>query len=166
MQLETDRLTATPLEESDLELLEQMDSNPQVMKTLGGLRTAAQTAAYLQENLEHWDRHGYGLWMLRSRSDNAFVGRAVLRHVHVADNDEIEVGYALMPEFWGRGLATEVGREIVRAAFEDAGLSDLVAFTLPTNQASQNVIRKLGGVFEKETTYKGFPHVLFRIKRD
>lgn len=163
-RIETPRLVATRLRESDLGLLRQMDTDARIMNTLGGIRSDRETAEYLETNLRHWEEHGFGLWILNSRVDGEFVGRAALRHVHIAGNNEIEVGYALMPEFWGFGLATEIAERIVEVAFAQLRLPNLVAFTLLNNRASRRVIEKIGGRFEQETTYRGYPHLLFRIR--
>jgi [ribosomal protein S5]-alanine N-acetyltransferase len=143
-----------------------MHQDPSVMATLGGLRSDEQTRQFLRDNLRHWDRHGYGLWMFRAQADGRFVGRDGLRHVHVGGNDEVELAYALMAAFWGRGLATEMAKAIVTVTFEHLGMADLVAFTLATNQASRRVMEKVGCQFERDIVHAGLPHVLYRIKRE
>jgi ribosomal-protein-alanine N-acetyltransferase len=163
-RLQTERIVASRLRESDLKLLRQMDTDARIMKTLGGIRSKDATVAYLRNNLMHWDEYGFGLWILRSPQDGAFMGRAAVRHVHIAGNDEIEIGYALLPEYWGKGLATEIASKMAHTAFSGLLASDLVAFTLPDNLASRRVIEKIGGKFEKETTYQKYPHLLYRIE--
>jgi [ribosomal protein S5]-alanine N-acetyltransferase len=161
----TDRLIAACLRVEDLDELCRMHHDPRVMATLGGLRSDTQTQQFLRDNLRHWDRHGYGLWMFRANADSRFVGRGGLRHVHVGGNDEVELAYALMAAFWGIGLATEMAEAIVAVAFERLGMADLVAFTLATNQASRRVMEKVGCKFERHIVHAGLPHVLYRITR-
>jgi ribosomal-protein-alanine N-acetyltransferase len=62
--------------------------------------------------------------MFRAQADGRFVGRGGLRHVYVGGHDEVELAYALMAAFWGRGLATEMARAIVTVAFEHLGMAD------------------------------------------
>ena len=81
----------------------------------------------------------------------------------VGGGDEIEVGYALMPQYWGRGLATELARECARIGFEQLGQRDLVAFTLPTNYASRSVMQRVGFLYERDVIWAGMPHVLYRL---
>lgn len=106
--------------------------------------------------------------MFRAASDRTFVGRGGLRHVHIGGHDEVEVTYALMPEFWGCGLATEIPRALLKIGFEQLALTQLVAFTLTTNQASRRVMAKVGFALERELVHgtRGLPHVLYRIRRD
>ncbi len=68
-----------------------------------------------------------------------------------------------MPNFWSQGLATEMSREILRAGFKDLRLSNVLSYTLSTNQASQNVIQKLGFTFERTGDHASLPHVFFRL---
>jgi RimJ/RimL family protein N-acetyltransferase len=76
--------------------------------------------------------------------------------------DEVEVGYGLMPEYWGRGLATEIARACVRIGFDQLGLRSLVAITRPVNVASQRVMLKAGLAYERDIVHAGVPHMLFR----
>jgi ribosomal-protein-alanine N-acetyltransferase len=161
----TDRLIAERLRFEDLDELCRMHRDPRVMATLGGLRSAAQTQQFLRDNLRHWAQHGYGLWTFRSQADGRFVGRGGLRHVHVGGRDEVELAYALMAAFWGRGLATEMAKALVTVAFEPLGMADIVAFTLATNLASRRVMEKVGFQFERDLAHAGLPHVLYRITR-
>ena len=165
LTLHTDRLIAEHLHVEGLDELCRMHHDPRVMATLGGIRSDDQTQQFLYDNLQHWDRYGYGLWMFRARTDGRFVGRGGLRNVHVGGNDEVELSYALMVAFWGRGLATEIARAILTVAFTQLDLPDIVAFTLSTNQASRRVMEKVGCTFERNIIHAGFPHVLYRIKR-
>ena len=75
---------------------------------------------------------------------------------------EIEVAWTVVPERWGKGLATELGAASLEVA-AGLGLDDIVAFTLPHNTASRRVMEKLGFVYEKTAPYKVYgDHVLYR----
>ncbi len=160
---ETGRLSAERLCAGHLPELLRMHCDARVMATLGGVRSDEQTARFLQENLDHWDRLGYGLWTLREGNGGRFVGRAGLRPVPLGSGDEVELAYALMAEYWGKGLATEISRAILRIAFEHIGIEDLVCFTLTTNAASRRVMEKVGFVYEREALHAELPHVFYRL---
>jgi ribosomal-protein-alanine N-acetyltransferase len=146
-----------------------MHRDPRVMATLAppgapnGLLSDEQTRQFLRRHLEHWERYGYGLWAFRDRANGRFVGRAGLSNTHVGGHDEVELAYALVAEYWGRGLATEMAREILAVAFEQFGLTDLVCFTLRTNRASRRVMEKVGFEYERDIVHAGQPHVLYRL---
>lgn len=164
-RFETQRLRAERLRATDYADLCRMNQNSRVMETIGGLRSDETTREYLRKNLEHWDRYGFGVWILRSKVDGMLVGRSALRHADVDGNDETEIGYALMPEYWGLGLATEVSRAMLQIAFERLGLAEVVAFISPGNLASRRVVEKIGGSYERDIEHAGLPHVLYRIRR-
>lgn len=160
----TPRLLAERLRPEHLPDLRLMDQNEQFMAKLGGVRDEAATLRYLDRNLTHWTEFGFGIWILRDRPSGAVIGRAVLRHLEVEGVDEVEVGYGFMPEYWGRGLATEVTRACVQIAQGRLSLRSVVAITLPSNAASQRVMQKSGLAYERRITHDGVLHVLFRTR--
>lgn len=161
----TDRLVAERMRAEHLEELCRMHQDAKVMATLGGLRSDERTRQELCQHLDHWERHGYGLWVFRTQVDGRFAGRGGLRNVDVGGHDEVELAYALMAEFWGKGLATEMAQAILRVGFEQLCITEVVAFTLPTNRASRHVMEKLSFTFERDIVHADLPHVLYRLKR-
>jgi RimJ/RimL family protein N-acetyltransferase len=133
------------------------------MATLGGTRSEASTREFLEAGLRHRAEHGFGIWILRDAADSSFVGRAGLRHVHVGGNDEVELLFSLLSQYWNRGLATEASRALLRIGFETLDLQDVVAFTLPANRPSQRVMEKTGFRYERDIVHADLPHVLYRI---
>jgi RimJ/RimL family protein N-acetyltransferase len=138
-----------------------MDADAQYMALLGGARSEAQTRAYMARNLKHWDDFGFGLWVLRD-ADGAIVGRCVLRHLDVEGTDEVELGYGLHVPYWGRGLATEVARELLRLGREELGRPSIVAVTQQDNLGSQRVLEKTGLKYERDVLHENVPHRLYR----
>jgi [ribosomal protein S5]-alanine N-acetyltransferase len=158
----TPRLLAEPLSAEHWGDLRRMDQDEQFMAYLGGPRNEAGTDRYLKSNLTHWAQYGFGLWMLRDRETGAMIGRGVLRHLLVDGSDEVETGYGFLPEFWGRGLATEIARAVLHVGQDRLRLKSIVAITLPANTASQRVMTKAGLAYEREIVHDGLPHLLFR----
>jgi len=163
--VETERLVLRPPAESDLADLIDMHADIRVMKTLGGPQEADQVQDALIESQEHWDAHGFGHWVVRRRSDERFLGRCALRRVEVDGADEVEIGWAIRADDQRLGYATEAARALLPIAFETLDLPDLVSFTLPFNHASRRVMEKLGFEYEKDCSYKTFPHVLYRLTK-
>ena len=81
---------------------------------------------------ENWKAHGYGGWVIRDKSDGQPVGSCDLNSEELG---EVELGYCLAKAYWGKGLATEVARAVVRFAFEDLKLERLVAVVVLENIA-------------------------------
>jgi ribosomal-protein-alanine N-acetyltransferase len=162
-EVRTSRLLLARLSERDLGELCRMHRDARVMATLGGVRLDADTRKFARQLIAHWDTHGFGYWSIREAGTGRFVGRGGLRHVTIEGRPEVEVAYALLPQYWGRGLGTELAKEAVRVGFEVLERPDLVSFTLPTNAASRRVMEKAGFVYERDVRYAGLPHVLYRL---
>jgi hypothetical protein len=74
----TESLTAERLNEDHLSDLVALHLDPEVSRYLGGVRSAEVTKTYLDVNIAHWDRHGFGLWVL------AYAASLVTYNVAVA----------------------------------------------------------------------------------
>lgn len=162
----TKRLLAERVRSEHLGSLRRLWRAPKVMATLSGFRTEEEIQMVLQKYLDHWERTGFGVWIFRDKETDRFVGRAGLRHVKIEGKDEVELLYALLPEFWGQGLATEMAEAIVAIGFEQLGLKEIAVYTLPDNRPSRRVMEKAGFVYERDIVHAGRPHVLYRIKRE
>jgi ribosomal-protein-alanine N-acetyltransferase len=162
--LQTARLRLVRPTEFDYEDLARMHLDSRMMKTLGGLRDRERSRGDLQRMMAHWDAHGFGLYFVKDGKDARFLGRAGIKRVHVNGRDEVEIGWSIVADDWGRGLATEAGHRLLDVAFGDLGLPDLVSFTLPHNLASRRVMEKLRMTYERDGTYAGLPHVFYRLR--
>ena len=159
----TARTTATRISESDFDDLFRLNQDREVAKTMAGTRSEAETREFMRNDIEHWERHGYGFWIFRDRVNGRFIGRAGLRQVEIDGAREIEIAYAVMPEFWRRGFATEMARAILDVA-ATLEIRDVVVFTLPTNLGSRAVMEKVGFRYERDIRWANLPHVLYRRK--
>jgi [ribosomal protein S5]-alanine N-acetyltransferase len=83
---ETERLVAVRLRDEHFGEILRMHRDPKIMAALGGLRADDETARYLRDNLDHWNRYGYGIWSFSDRADDRFVGPASLRNIRVGGN--------------------------------------------------------------------------------
>jgi [ribosomal protein S5]-alanine N-acetyltransferase len=163
-RLETERLVGERLRVEHFGCLRAVDSDRDVMATLGGVRSENETWESLWNGLDHWDRHGFGPWLFRVRETGESVGGATLRHVLVEGRKEVEVGYRVAAAWWGRGIATEMATALVGVARDRLGLTEIVAFTLPYNVASRRVMEKVGFTYEREIEWAALPHVLYRLR--
>ena len=94
----------------------------------------------------HCTRHGFGLeaaFLSETRFFVGFIG--LLRAEFDAPfTPAVEIGWRLLPEFWGRGLAPEGARAALEMGFADLALEEIVSFTARVNTASIRVLEKLG----------------------
>jgi RimJ/RimL family protein N-acetyltransferase len=160
---ETARLRAEPIGREHCDGLLAMLGDPRVGATLGGVADADAVDRHIADMAAHWDAHGYGWYAFLDRDSGALVAQGGPHRMHVAGNDEVEIGWTVVPERWGQGIATELGAASIELAFGPLGLADVISLTLPDNVASRRVMEKLGFAFERETVHAELPHVLYRL---
>jgi RimJ/RimL family protein N-acetyltransferase len=160
----TTSLTAERLRDDHLADLVELHLDPEVSRYLGGVRAPEVTKTYLATNMAHWDQHGFGLWVLRTR-DGAFAGRAGIRHIIVDGVDEVEIAYTFKRSLWGRGLASEIAIALTDIGLSQLGLPSLIGLVFVKHGASRRVLEKANYVLEKGTTHHGEDVVIYRIKR-
>lgn len=161
--LQTDRMTYRAIRADDGPELEPLLLDPRVYRTLhpGTPPTSADVRRHAEAKQEHWQRHGFGFWLLRDRDTGAIIGRGGLQHTDVQGADAVEVAWAIIPQRWGEGLATELAHTSVRLGLDTLALPELVAYTLPWNAASRRVMAKAGFVYARAIVHDGLPHVLY-----
>jgi RimJ/RimL family protein N-acetyltransferase len=138
------------LSATDLDKFTTIHTDPIVMETLGGIRSAEKTQENLDWNLNQWVENGFGLWMFYLKETKEWIGRGGIRRINLNSVEEIEIGYALMSPFWNKGYATEITKACIEIAFEVLRLKNVVCFTLTTNKSSQRVMQKSGFQYESE----------------
>ena len=161
----TDRLLAERIAKEHFGELSRMWQDPRVMEALGGVRSEQEALAQLGMALAHWERYGFGIWILREKTTGDLVGHAGFRYCELDGWPELDLGYSLRAEFWGKGLATEIAKAVVAVGFERLGSEHITAICLPTNLASRRVLEKVGFQYERDTIFRNLPHVLYRIQR-
>lgn len=151
--LRTGRLELVPLGDEHLELEVLLDSDPEVMRYLGGrARPRAEVESAHRRRLEDARRNpGLGFWV--GFDDDGFVGWWILRPPYGPDQPKVEgeaeLGYRLLRERWGRGYASEGSRELLRYGFDEVGLERIFAQTLTVNIGSRATMASLGLTFAR-----------------
>lgn len=154
--LETERLRLRQFHGSDVDLLVELDADPEVMRYITyGVPTPRET--YEQVILPRWfaiyaETPLLGYWAAEDRADGRFLGWFHLRPDRI-DAGEQELGYRLRRTDWGRGLATEGSRALIRHGFERAGVAKVSSRTLAGNLRSQRVMQKCGLTHERDFVY-------------
>ena len=151
MNATTERLRIRPLTTGDLDALAAIYDDPQVMRFSLGRLDRDKTREKLERHVTLNRESGQGAHALEDLGDGRFVGIAGLQPQTVDGVDEIEIGYRLMPESWGKGLATEATRALLAHAFAELGLPRVISIIEPANVGSIRVAEKAGLTLEKET---------------
>ena len=161
--LETSRLILRQLTEADFDNLVELDSDPEVMRFInGGVATSLEAIAekFLPEILSYYDLYeNLGFWAVIEKTSQEFIGWVILRPesrfkiaqlLGVVEPDAIEIGYRLRRASWGQGYATEAAQSLVNKSRKHWPDHKIVAWALPENRASVNVMEKLGLVLSNE----------------
>ena len=168
-RVETSRLICERVRDEHFGVLSRMLLDPHVWRWIWPQAcppTDQDLRESLKDKLEHWDKYGFGMWLLTDKVTGEAVGRGGLQWTYVAGLHEVEAGWAIVPERWGEGLATELALASAEAGFGPLGLREVVAFTLPENVASRRVMEKAGFAYERDIVHAALTHVLYRRSAD
>ena len=149
--LTTGRLTLRAFEDADLDAFAAIGADPEAMRFTGGVRTRAETWLRMASYQGHWVLRGYGQWAVVERESSRFVGRAGLWNPE--GWPELEVGWTLARDVWGRGYATEAGRAAVDWARSALGLTRIASCIVPGNDRSIAVAERLGMTFDRMASF-------------
>jgi RimJ/RimL family protein N-acetyltransferase len=164
--LETERLLLVPLEMKHIDNLADLDSDPEVLRyiTDGVPRDRKHQEEGVPRVMKYMEENpGLGLWVTYLKDTNEFVGWYILKHL--PNDGEVEVGFRLKKQFWGKGYSTEAGNALLKHGFETLGLKRIAAIVRPDNFASQAVIKKIGLKEEGTGTFHGIHCLYFGLER-
>jgi RimJ/RimL family protein N-acetyltransferase len=149
--LETDRLILRAYGDADHEAFAALNGDPRVAAWLGGAQDRAQGDATMDRINAHIAEHGFGLWGAEQKSNGRLIGFVGLTTVEAGElpvGPAIEMGWRLIPDVWGQGLASEGARAALAWGLAHIDTPEIVAFTADTNLASQGVMRKIGMTYD------------------
>jgi RimJ/RimL family protein N-acetyltransferase len=155
--LETERMFFRQFQAEDAQLLFELDRDPEVMQfiTKGKPTPLAKIQNEIIPRFLEYYRQSppQGFWAAHLRETGEFIGWFHLRP-NKTSPEEMELGYRLKRNVWGRGLATEGSRALIGKAFGEWGYEKICAHTMAENLASRRVMEKAGLTFECEFLYE------------
>jgi RimJ/RimL family protein N-acetyltransferase len=150
----TERLVLREFTLDDLDTLAPITADPAVMEfSIRGPWDCTRTREFLGRCVHDYSPRGqgYGRWAVIHRGDARLIGFAGLGLFESIDGrSEVEIGFRLLPSYWGRGLGTEAAGATRDAGFELLGLGRLIALIQPENTRSVRVAEKIGMTLEKQ----------------
>lgn len=132
----------------------KLHANPLVQKYTGDslIRSLAEMEQAIRLRINNYKKYGYGRWATFLKKDMTFIGWAGL--AYLPEFDEVDLGYRFLPEYWGKGLATEASEAILRYGFHQLKLKRIIAIAMKENKASVRIMEKVGMVFDKLAPYE------------
>src|SRR5687767_10242619 len=145
MLIESERLYVRYLVMDDLENYYRLNGDPEIMQYIRPPKTRAETEVFLKEVIGRYGQQRIDLRLaLLEKHSNTFVGSFAI--IPLDNSNELQLGYSLLKEYWGRGYATEITKAGMGYAFNTLALDSIVAVTDVANTASQHVLLKSGFV--------------------
>ena len=126
-----------------------------VMRYYPRPKTRAEARAWIEWTRANYARDGFGLWVVED-TNGEFLGDCGLTWQTVDDQEDLEIGYHILPARQGQGLATE-GARACRDFAGARGVQRLIAITDPENRPSQRVAEKIGMRYERSSVKAGIP---------
>src|SRR5215207_11132312 len=124
-------------------------NDPSFIRNIGdrNIRTLDDACAYIVNGpVKSYDKNGFGLYLVVLKETNESIGMCGL--IRRDTLEDVDIGYALLPDFWAKGYAVEAARATKTYAKEVIGLKRIVAIVDPANAGSIRVLEKLGLRFE------------------
>lgn len=175
----SERLSFRPLADTDMDVAIAMLTDPAVMKYVGETRTKDQVIESSLTETKRCAGGCIGIWCVSDQMTDEKLGTGLFLPMPIDEDDtnwdlvvgdeipdcEIEIGYILKRSAWGNGYATEISKRLLKFAFEETPLEEVVAVTDVDNIASQNVLDKSG--FNREGVRRAYATQCeaFRITR-
>ena len=150
--LETARLALRRFDVGDAPFILRLLNEPSWIENIGdkGVRTLDDAVRYLTNGpIAMYDRVGFGLYLVELKESGEPVGMCGL--IKRDGLDDVDVGFAFLPAYWGRGFAGESASAVVDYGRRSLGLSRIVAIVSKTNPRSVHLLERLGFALEGTT---------------
>ena len=154
MILETERLTLSEFTKEDALFFYDLVNDPDWIRYIGDrkVRTHFLAGVYLEENIiPSYQKFGFGFYIVHLKTDNTPIGMCGL--IKRDWMDYVDIGYAFLPDFRGKGYAFEAGKATMKYAKETHQIDKLAAITVINNNKSSNLLERLGLHFKELITY-------------
>lgn len=162
-EIRTPRLLLRRWTDDDLAPMAEINADPQVMRWIddGSVLGLDETAEEIERWEDEWDDEGFGLFAVELLASGELAGFAGLSVPGFLPElaSEVAISWRLGTPFWGQGYASEAAHATLEFALQDRNLDRVVSIDRIGNEASENVVRKLGMKLEREVEHPeyGFP---------
>lgn len=147
-----------------------LDTSPQVHQYLGMhlISSKKQAADIIRFVRQQYENNGIGRWTILEKETHTFIGWAGLKRVKEEVNgysDYYDLGYRLLPEFWGRGIASECAQASLEFGFSHLQLDTIYAAAHCANAASLSILQKMGFTRHNTFFYFGADQYWFSVEK-
>lgn len=152
----TERLRLREWDPDDERRFYDVMNRPEVMKHLGGVQSPEEWSAAYNRVLGFQRDYGHTFWIVEDLQSE-ILGFCGIKRVNAPGAGDLtgmhEIGWRLRPEYWGKGLAKEAAIESLDLAFDRFAAPAVIATTVPSNEASQGLMKRLGMTRREDLDY-------------
>lgn len=148
--LETSRLVLRWLDTEDAAFIFHLLNDPSWIQNIGdkGIRTLDDAEGYIRNGpVAMYTRYGFGLFLVQLKANQMPIGLCGL--IKRKSLKDVDLGYAFLPEYWGKGYAMESASAVISYGKSTHKLSRLIGITSPSNHSSIKLLKKLGFQLEQ-----------------
>ena len=166
MILETERLRLRKFVPQDADALAAVLGDPGAMQYYPAAFDRQGVEAWIARNIDRYRRNGYGLWAILLKDSGELIGDCGCTLQEVEGQGEIEIGYHVRRDLWGKGYATEAAAACIECAFTKLGAKRVISMIRPENVQSRRVAEKNGLVCERIIFWHGYEHCVYAKQKD
>jgi [ribosomal protein S5]-alanine N-acetyltransferase len=147
--LETERFQLRELHEADSQDMFSYFSQDivTIYYDLDTFKTIDEAVSLIERFLNNYKNKKSICWGISLKDTGRLIGTCGFHNIEKG-NGKLEIGYELHPDFWGKGIMTEVATAVIKFGFETMEANRIEAFYDPENNASKNLLKKLGFSYE------------------
>ncbi|WP_069058790.1 GNAT family N-acetyltransferase [Sinorhizobium sp. RAC02] len=165
--LETDRLVLRGFQSDDLDALTAMWSMPEVVRYISGVPLSReQSWVRLLRHIGMWSVMGFGFWAITEKASGQLIGESgfheMRREMVPSIEGTMEAGWGLIPDYQGRGYASEVLETILPWAEANHHGAAITCIIDPDNAPSIRLAQRHGFKEFARSTYQDSDIVVFR----
>jgi RimJ/RimL family protein N-acetyltransferase len=144
--LETKRLRLREWCNEDLIAFAKLNADVDVMRYFPKILSSEESDNFANKIISLMLKNGWGLWAVELKENATFIGYCGLHEPQytLPCSPCVEIGWRFDKKAWGQGFATEATKEVLRFAFDELLLSEVVSFTTKTNKRSIAVMNRIG----------------------
>ena len=165
--IETERLRLREFNSTDGELIFELLNSQGWLKYIGSrsIATIEDAVNYIETKLQKGYREsGFGFYLVELKATGVKTGMCGL--VKREGLDDVDIGFALLPQYENKGYAYESSMAVIQYAKNKLKINKLAAITMPSNLTSVKLLEKLGMKFDKKISLPGDPEELFLYKME
>lgn len=147
--------------DADVEPLLQVFGDPVAMRYYPEPFSQEKVEQWVRWSLDNCRAKGFGLWTVLWRETGEVIGDTGLIVQQVLGREELEIGYHIVPDYQGRGVATEAALACLDWAFANTDFDRIISMMVITHMASRRVAEKVHTKYPGEFDRKGLPHCFY-----